>query len=92
MVDWPKRYRSSRQRGVLHTLAAQLRAASIAPPPFYFCSAPCTRSCRVTALPLFLRVLLDWMPPALGRNPCTFTTIGYGPIVLASVVMLVQGL
>ena len=41
---------------------------------------------------LVLRVLLGQMPSVLGRNPPTFTAIGYGLIVLAGVVMLVQSL
>jgi ABC-type nickel/cobalt efflux system permease component RcnA len=41
---------------------------------------------------LVLRVLLGQLPPMLGRNPPTFTAIGYGLIVLAGVVMLVQSL
>jgi ABC-type nickel/cobalt efflux system permease component RcnA len=41
---------------------------------------------------LVLRVLLGQLPSILGRNPPTFTAIGYGLIVLAGVVMLVQSL
>jgi ABC-type nickel/cobalt efflux system permease component RcnA len=41
---------------------------------------------------LVLRVLLGQLPSMLGRNPPTFTVIGYGLIVLAGAVMLVQSL
>lgn len=41
---------------------------------------------------LVLRVLLGQLPTMLGRNPPTFTAIGYGLIVVAGLVMLVQSL
>src|SRR5262245_30725284 len=41
---------------------------------------------------LVLRVLLGQLPSMLGRNPPTFTAIGYGLIVVAGLVTLVQSL
>jgi ABC-type nickel/cobalt efflux system permease component RcnA len=41
---------------------------------------------------LVLRVMLGQLPSLLGRNPPTFTAIGYGLIILAGAVMLVQSL
>jgi ABC-type nickel/cobalt efflux system permease component RcnA len=41
---------------------------------------------------LFLRLMLGQMPTLLGRNPPTFTALGYGLIVIAGAMMLVQSL
>lgn len=41
---------------------------------------------------LVLQVMLGQMPSLLGRNSPTFTAVGYGLIVLAGIVMLVQSL
>jgi nickel/cobalt transporter (NicO) family protein len=127
MLDWLMPYLASLQGGVLHTLAAELRAGSAGTAGFAFLlgalhaltpghgksvlaayflgheariqngvgvtlSAALLHVVSGLAAFLVLRVLLGQMPSMLGRSPPTFTAIGYGLIVVAGLVMLVQSL
>jgi ABC-type nickel/cobalt efflux system permease component RcnA len=127
MLDWVMVYLGSLQGGILHTLAAELRAGSFGTVALAFAlgalhaltpghgkavlaayvlghevragkalavtlSAALLHVVSGLATFLVLRILLGQMPSLLGRSPPTFTAIGYGLIVLAGAVMLVQSL
>ena len=127
MLDWLMPYLGSLQGGILHNLAAALRAGGSGTIALAFAlgalhaltpghgkavlaayvlgqdvrvgrglgitlSAALLHVVSGLAAFLVLRVLLGQMPSMLGRNPPTFTAIGYGLIVLAGAVMLVQSL